>query len=127
MRATIIVVDNIVLLDGQPQTVDCSELITDGVHAVQWYGAQGETEFATTFDNVSMTYNRKPNELFTDFTPYQKYIAAWEVARLDAIAKQAEQDRLNAIIAAEAKVKYETELREFIRKVIREEFEERRG
>lgn len=76
MRATIVVDDNIVLVDGKPQTVDCTPLVAEGKHAVQWYDSFGEVEFRSD-ENPEAT--RKPNEKITDISPYQSYIDAWNV------------------------------------------------
>ena len=72
MRATIVAIDNVVLVNRIAQPVDCSELTADGIHAIQWYETHGEKEFVATFDEVKMAHDRKPNELFTDFQPVSK-------------------------------------------------------
>jgi hypothetical protein len=45
MRVTIIVEENRVNVEGQSETVDCSSLMAEDVHAVQWYGTSGEVEY----------------------------------------------------------------------------------
>ena len=65
MRAAIIVSDNIVVVDGQPMKSDCSELAAQQISAVQWYGSEGEIEYAGHI---------QPNEKITDFSPYQIYV-----------------------------------------------------
>jgi hypothetical protein len=74
MRATIVADDGIVIVDGKPHTVDCSPLIEDGNHAVQWSDSFGEVEYRTDPE----TGNRAPNERITDFSPYQPYVDLWE-------------------------------------------------
>lgn len=69
---TIIVDDNMVAVNGIPQTVDCSELT--GVHAVLWSGNSGTVEYSLV-DGV-----KKPPATFTDLAQYQSYIDAWTVA-----------------------------------------------
>jgi hypothetical protein len=86
MRATIVTSDNKVIVDGESQTVDCSPLVAEGKHAVQWYGDYGEVEFVSTFDPEAMRIDRLPNEIITDFAPYQSYVDAWSVEK----AKQEE-------------------------------------
>ena len=87
MRATIIVDDNTVYVDGKYRSVDCSPLIADGTHAVQWYEDIGELEFRTV-DNV-----RPPNRQITDFSPYQPYIELWQVENAkQEVIERARQD-----------------------------------
>jgi hypothetical protein len=79
MRVTIVVENDIVTVDGQWRRVDCSPLIEDGIHAVQWYETVGEVEFRTEIDAERKIQTRKPNEVITDFSPYQSYVDAWEI------------------------------------------------
>ena len=76
MRVTIIVDDNIVIFQGQAESVDCSGLISQDIHAVQWYDTWGEIEFATDFQ----TGTRKPSAKISDFSSFQPYVEAWENA-----------------------------------------------
>jgi hypothetical protein len=76
MRATIVVDDNVVLVDGVPQTVDCSPLIEQNIHAVQWYDTWGEEEFRSDPE----TFGRAPNNRITDFSPYQPFVDLWHQA-----------------------------------------------
>jgi hypothetical protein len=79
MRATIVADDNMVLVDGVGCHVDCSALVAENKHAVQWRDTVGEVEFRTTFDPVTKIMSRQPNEIIEDFTPYQSYIDAWQI------------------------------------------------
>jgi hypothetical protein len=80
MRVTIIAEDNRVNVEGQSETVDLSTL-DDNIHVIQWYGTVGEVEYKYDYINSG----KKPNELIEDFSPYQKFVDAWEVeARKDA-------------------------------------------
>ena len=83
MRVTIIVDDNMVLVDGLPQTVNCAALAAEGKHAVQWYGDYGEVEFKTGFDTERGIPTRPPNETITDFAPYQTYVDQWATKNID--------------------------------------------
>ena len=74
MRVTIVPADCKVVVEGQPETVDCSS-IDEMIHAVQWYGTVGEVEFKTDF----IENTRKANERIDDFTPYQKFVDLWTV------------------------------------------------
>lgn len=96
MRATIVADDNIVLVDGKPQTVDCQQLVTEGKHAVQWYSTFGEVEFRNELDAATQEVTRKANEKITDFAPYQSYVDAWNVenTKQEAAKKQAEAKAL---------------------------------
>jgi hypothetical protein len=77
MRVTIVVDDNIVLVDGKPAHVDLSPLIEDHIHAVQWYDSKGEVEFRAD-DPMG---DREPNERITDFSPFQSYVEKWKLQR----------------------------------------------
>jgi hypothetical protein len=79
MRATIVVDDNTVIIGGTPHRVDCSPLIADGIHAVQWYETAGEEEFRTDPET-----GRPPNNKITDFAPYQPYVDLWNAAEAKA-------------------------------------------
>lgn len=81
MRATIVVEDNIVLIEGEAMPVDCKALIADGIRAVQWYEVFGEVEYRTELDTKEKAFTRKGNEKITDFSPYQKYVDEWEVEK----------------------------------------------
>jgi hypothetical protein len=68
---TIIVPDNIVLVGGKPHTVDCSTLVAENIHAVQWDGSAGWVEYAM------VNGEKTPNAAITGISPYQSYIDAW--------------------------------------------------
>ena len=80
MRATIIADDNMVSVDGTPRTVDCSPLVAQNIHAVQWYDTAGEEEYRTDPE----TGERMPNGKITDFSTYQPYVDLWEAASAKA-------------------------------------------
>jgi hypothetical protein len=96
MRVTIVADDDTVLVDGKPQAVDCKQLVTEGKHAVQWYGAFGEVEFRSELNAEKREVTRKANEKITDIAPYQSYIDAWNVenAKQGAAKKQADAKAL---------------------------------
>ncbi len=87
MRVSIVVDDNLVLIEGVPCVVDCSALIPEGIHAVQWHSTFGEIEFATGVE----TGDRKPNERFTDMSPFQPLIDAWMVGAQKAAQESVAQ------------------------------------
>ena len=81
MRLIIVPEDSLVIVDGVAAIIDLmgfSEL--GGVHAVQWYGSEGEIEFKNgEFSNASIT----------DVSPYMDIVAAHsiEVVRLAGVAE----------------------------------------
>jgi hypothetical protein len=99
MRVSILVDDNVVVVDGQSQIIDCLPLIKQNIHAVQWYDTEGEVEYRKT----NVFGNREPNLHITDFTPYQSYVDLWHIIDKDKkeeeerLKKQREEERLNAI------------------------------
>lgn len=72
MRLTIVKRDNLVGIDGDFFTVDCSGL-PDDFHALQWYGTWGEVERTGR--------PRPPNEEIKSLNPYQGIIDAWGAAK----------------------------------------------
>lgn len=64
-RVSIQAADNIIVVDRQVQTVDCSFLRSKGISAVQWYGEHGEIEFAG---------HVKPNERFDDLAQFKQLV-----------------------------------------------------
>lgn len=83
MRVTIIVDDNVVIVEGQSEKVDCSGLVAKNIHAVQWYSTVGEVEYSSDLT----TGDRKANDKITDISPFQSYIDAWTVAAQTPIVK----------------------------------------
>src|ERR1700758_3407600 len=77
MRVTIVVDDNIVLVDGKPAHVDLSPLIEDHIHAVQWYDSRGEVEFRAD-DPMG---HCEPTERITAYSPFQSYVEKWHLQR----------------------------------------------
>lgn len=71
-RVTVIVDDNLVIVNGKPHTIDCSAF--PAIHAIQWFGQNGEIEFKPTLEG------QPPNQAFTDVTPFQSLIDAWQFA-----------------------------------------------
>jgi hypothetical protein len=65
MRVTIHAIDNIVYINNEVRNSDCAELLAEGVRAIQWDNKNGILEYVG---------HKKPNEVITDFAPYQKYI-----------------------------------------------------
>jgi hypothetical protein len=57
MRVSIVVPDDIVVIDGVANIIDCKELRGHGIHAIQWYEDYGDIEFER---------HAKPNEIMHD-------------------------------------------------------------
>lgn len=98
MLVTLVAEDNLVIVNGYPETVDLSSL-DEEIHAVQWYGTVGEIEYKTDYVNGT----RKGNQRITNFTPFQHYVDLWEVeAKKEApvVDIQAQIDALNAQLKA---------------------------
>lgn len=93
MQVTVIASDKCIIVDGSLiEPVECE--YDEGVHAIQWDGANGHIEFIT-FDGGIMTTPVSLMEV-------QPYIDAWqeEKARLDELEKaQAEVDETQLRIA----------------------------
>ena len=103
MKVTIIREDDAVYVDGVAHTVDCSTLAPE-VHAVQWDGVRGEVEYRVTRCDHCGARTKKGNEIISDFTPYQKYVDAWQVVKSEADAAAAKgAEELAATVAEQAK------------------------
>jgi hypothetical protein len=82
MRVSIIAPDQVVVVDGGALVITMVlELLTQDIHAVQWYGDFGEIEFATHWLPDEQRFDRKPNERITDFSEFQKYVDRWHQAK----------------------------------------------
>lgn len=78
MRVTIIVEDGSVSKNGIGYAGLNLGQIPSGVRAVQWYGADGEVEFAPV--NSGGTVIVPPNVKITDLAPFQPALDAWQAA-----------------------------------------------
>jgi hypothetical protein len=65
MRVSINAIDDVITIDGTAGLTDCAALFAQGISAVQWRDDIGELEFVG---------HSKPNEVITEFTPYQSYV-----------------------------------------------------
>jgi hypothetical protein len=74
MRVTIIPEDGFVSIDGKGHSDLDLSFLPASVHAVQWYGEDGEVE------HVDERGRAVQNEEITDLTPYQGAIDAWQQA-----------------------------------------------
>jgi hypothetical protein len=74
MRVTIIPSDEFVMVDGVGYTGLDLSFIPTGIHAIQWYGSEGEVEYADERGRAVK------NEPITDLQAYSGAVAAWEVA-----------------------------------------------
>jgi hypothetical protein len=81
MQLTILVPDNVVVVDQRPLQIDLAPFypLFEGLHAVLWDDATGHEEFT----------NLMPNVTITDIDKYQPIVAAWteEANKIDAAAQ----------------------------------------
>jgi hypothetical protein len=89
-RVTIVIEDNVVIVEGRPEAVDCSPLLERNLYAVQWYGKDGEEEFRS--ESHPRPGPRAPNRMITDLSPYQSFIDLWEVEKQRVDAETAERE-----------------------------------
>ena len=94
MRVTIVVDDNLVIVDGEPHRVNCYELIAEDIHAVQWYHNKGEVEHRT------YEKHRQPNEDIDSFKKFEKFVDGWVESKAKS-EKEAKESR--EAMEAEAK------------------------
>lgn len=94
MRITIISNDNFISIDGEGYSgVDLSFLDSD-IHALQWYGNDGEIEYK---DNKGRIVK---NEIITSLINQEQIVSAWQSSKEKA--KELELLRLAEIAAYEA-------------------------
>ena len=78
MRVAIIPADSFVAVDGEGYSgIDLSFMDAD-IHALQWYGADGEIE------RMDSRGRLVANEEITDLTPYQAAIDGWRLEKTKA-------------------------------------------
>ena len=80
MRVSIVTEDGIVAVDGQGFRVNCDWLDRD-IHAIQWYDNFGEIEYRSRYLAKERRWDRKPNQHFTDFKPYQHLVDTWRTVK----------------------------------------------
>jgi hypothetical protein len=89
MKLTIIVPDNIVIVDGEPVGVDVSGFASlQGIHAVQWDGKRGHLEYAQDDPDEF-----RHNTVLTSIDDYADVIEAWHARRKEVEAEEAERQR----------------------------------
>lgn len=77
MRMTVVVPDNLVLINGEGYTVEnLAALCPENLHALQWYTVYGEEE-----------YRNLINRPITDLSAYVGVIDAWNAAKAAAEAE----------------------------------------
>jgi hypothetical protein len=108
MRATIIIPDNLMSVDGGKfRNVDCASLAGENQRAVRWYDTYGEVEFTRGYDHERKIPTCPPNQYITDFSMYQSYVDAYGVedARQtlieEEILRKIEADKAQAALVAE--------------------------
>lgn len=94
MKVSILVPDNKVYVDGVALGVGMNDM-PSYVHAVQWYGAYGEVEFA-----VDKEGRKLPNLRFTDITPFDFMVDRWkQTKKREDQKKQREEEEKMANLA----------------------------
>jgi hypothetical protein len=66
-RVSIQVEDNIAVIDKKVMMVDCTQLRSNRISALQWYGDHGEIEYQE---------HKKPNEVIHSFDEFQSLVTA---------------------------------------------------
>jgi hypothetical protein len=66
-RVSIVVEDDIIVIDKKVMTVDCAPLRSNRISAIQWYGDHGEIEFER---------HHKPNEVLHSLEEFQSLVTA---------------------------------------------------
>ena len=91
MRVTVIRPDNLVLVDGRAETVDCSQVRAE-VRVVQWNSDKslGHIEFDNAEANA---WSARGNEEIKDFSEFTPLLKVWEEVARKADAKLAEVRR----------------------------------
>jgi hypothetical protein len=103
MRLTIIPDDKAVYVDGEAMDGLDMSSIDPTIHAVQWDGTRGEIEYRSVVCSSCHGVSRKPNSIFTDVTPYQPFVDAFNVEKAArAATAAAEAETLAAANAAAA-------------------------
>ena len=92
MRVTIIPADGFVSVDGKGRNQLDLKFIDLSVHAIQWYGADGEIERRDERGRIVA------NEDFSDLTPYQLALDKWQAATEIAEAAQAANDTAKTLL-----------------------------
>lgn len=84
MEFTLIPIDNLVAVDGAVIRFGYNDLIDNNIHAVVWYGQDGQIEFR----------DGAVNEIITDYTAYQPIldIYADKLSKIDDIASAIEYE-----------------------------------
>jgi hypothetical protein len=80
--------DNIVIVDGLAMPVDCSSLI-ENIHAVSWYGDNGEIEFTQPSPAILVGYAPVYLTAPSDMDEFMPLLDAWGVALVKAKAEEA--------------------------------------
>jgi hypothetical protein len=83
MRVTIIPADGFVSVDGEGfNNLDLS-FMDASIHAIQWYGTDGELERKDSRGKMVA------NEVVADISPYQLAIDAWDARKAEVLVEEA--------------------------------------
>jgi hypothetical protein len=93
MRVTIIPSDGFVAVDGDGYSALDLSFMDTNIHALQWYGSDGEIERKDERGRIVS------NEKITDISPYQPALDSWQVDK-----EIAEQEEIAIIESLETSV-----------------------
>lgn len=99
MRLSIIIPDNVVVIDGRAEAVDLKNMPA-GVRVVQWDGSVGHVEFYNSADTAY-----QPNIPLHSIDDYQWVIDAWNAAAAESDEKKVEMGKREQELAKEAEAK----------------------
>lgn len=88
MRVTIVPIDGFISKDGDG-ILGLEFSIDPAIHAIQWYETFGEIEYKQYFNGSLIT--RDPNQIITDFSPYEHLLDVWLAAKEERDIRYAEE------------------------------------
>jgi hypothetical protein len=90
MRVSVVPIDKAITVDGIGAILTEWPFNDSDIHAIQWYGTEGEIEYPYQLPSKAP---RRANEAITDEATVQPYVAAHKAF---LIAQQAEREKAKA-------------------------------
>lgn len=100
MRIIIVPSDGFVSVNGEGHTKIDLSFMDSNIHALQWYGTNGEIERCDERNRIII------NEEITDFSSFQPALDAWKMA----VVKEAEKIAAIEAVALEEYAQYQKEI-----------------